>query len=77
MESRLTEVQSGMDSRLMEVQNIMSSRFAEVQQNMEARLGDVTGLLGRILAAVGTGTSRQAGDKAQAGNNLDSRSRHD
>lgn len=30
----------------------MKTRLGKVQSNMEARLGDVTGMLGRILAAV-------------------------
>lgn len=30
----------------------METRLGKVQNNMEARLGDVTGMLGRILAAV-------------------------
>ena len=33
----------------------MESRLTDVQSNMEARLGDVTGMLGKILAAVGEG----------------------
>lgn len=57
---------SRMESRLTDVQNTMNSQLAEIQQNMEVRLEDVTSLLGRILAAVGTG-SNQGGDGAQAG----------
>lgn len=57
---------SKMESRLTEVQNTMSSRLIEIQKNMETRLGDVTGLLGRTLAAVST-DGNQARDEAQAG----------
>ncbi len=40
----------------------MESCLTDVQSGLEARLGDMTGLLGRILATVGTGT-RQNRDK--------------
>ena len=33
----------------------MESRLTDVQSNIEACLGDVTGMLGKILAAVGEG----------------------
>lgn len=59
-ESCLMEVQSGINSRFMQVQSTRGSWLVEVQQNMEACLRNVTGLLGRILASVGT---KQGGNK--------------
>lgn len=54
----MREVQCGIDSRLSEVESIMSCWLKEVQQKIKACLEDVTGLLGRILALVGTKLGR-------------------
>lgn len=64
--SSLDDRISRMEFHLTEVQNTMSSELIEVKQNIETRLGDVTGLLGGILAAVDT-NSNQGRDEAQAG----------
>lgn len=42
----------------------MSSQLIEVQKNMEMYLGDMTGLLGKILATLGT-SGNQGKDEAQ------------
>ena len=54
------------ESCLTKVQNTMSSRLIKVQENMEMRLGNMSGLLGRILVAMGIG-GNQSRDEAQAG----------
>ncbi len=55
---------SPLDKRI----STMESCLTDVQSGLEAHLEDVTGLLGRILAAVGTGT-RKNRQEIQAGKN--------
>lgn len=53
-----------LDERISRIESCLT----DVQSGLEAHLGDVTGLLGRILAAVGTGT-RENREETQAGEN--------
>ena len=61
IEVHLNESQSGMGVCLTEVQSSTEARLTEVQSNSNTRHGEVTGMLNRVLAAIGAVKAGEAG----------------